>query len=123
MAMYKHGKPLPIKQPVQVESPFPIGGPRQPVHDALKSRGFVESGWSDKWWKRADGVEAHVYGTGSRLALYRAVANGTRKETLSDGPMAETLAFIDAKETSVGTSGESGPTPAVAAVSASDTKH
>jgi hypothetical protein len=68
---------------------FPICGPRKPVYDALRGRGFVASGWSDKWWKRHDGIEACVYGAGSRLMIRK----GT--EQLFDGPMADVLADLD----------------------------
>lgn len=68
---------------------FPVGGPRQAVYNALQSRGFVQSNWSDKHWERADGLKAHIYGSGSRLALRRG------HDKLFDGPMAETLEFID----------------------------
>lgn len=71
---------------------FPICGPRKPVQDALRHRGFVVSGWSDKWWKRADGVEAHVYGAGSKLSVRRG------QEQLFDGLMADTLSWIDAQQ-------------------------
>jgi hypothetical protein len=71
---------------------FPIGGPRQAVYDALRSRGFVMSGFSDKWWQRADGLEAHVYGSGSRLRLRR---ESELEVKLADGPMAEVLRIID----------------------------
>lgn len=67
---------------------FPIGGPRQAVYDALKARGFVESNWSDKSWKRPDGIEAHVYGTGSQLRLKGAIDD--------DGPIGDVLARFDA---------------------------
>lgn len=72
---------------------FPVCGPRKPVYDALKHRGFVESGWSDKAWKRADGVEAHVYGAGSKLMVRKGMSQ------LFDGPMADALAWIDAQNT------------------------
>ena len=68
---------------------FPIGGPREPVYAALRSRQFVMSTFSDKHWTRADGLEAHVYGAGSRLRLHRDRAE------LADGPMAEVLSMID----------------------------
>lgn len=67
-------------------SKFPIGGKRSPVFAALECRGFVMSNWSDKWWSRSDGVEACIYGTGSRLALKGAVVD--------DGPIDEVLARL-----------------------------
>lgn len=70
---------------------FPIGGPRKPVFDVLTARGFTESGWSDKWWKRADDLLAFVYGAGSHLLIRRA----SQVEILFDAPVAESLAFID----------------------------
>lgn len=70
-------------------SDFPIGGPRQAVYDALTSRQFTMSNFSDKHWTRADGLGAHVYGTGSRLSLRY---NG---QQVADGLMADVLALID----------------------------
>ena len=67
---------------------FPISGPREAVYDALRSRGFAMSQFSDKHWTRHN-LAAHVYGAGSKLSLRRG------DETLADGPMAETLAKID----------------------------
>lgn len=68
---------------------FPIGGPRQAVYDALASRQFAIGGFGDKHWKRLDGLEAHIYGAGSQLQVRRG------DEVLTDGPMAESLNFID----------------------------
>lgn len=68
---------------------FPIGGPRQAVYDALKSRQFKMDAFGDKSWTRLDGVTAHIYGTGSRLL----VRNG--EQEICDLPMAEALAVID----------------------------
>ena len=69
---------------------YPIGGPRQPVYDALRRRGFIESGWSDKHWHRRD-LHAHIYGSGSRLCVKR-----NDEHVICDGPMADALAAIDA---------------------------
>jgi glycerophosphoryl diester phosphodiesterase len=71
------------------QSTFPIGGSRQAVYDALRVRGFVLSNWTDKWWNRRDGLEVHVYGSGSRLSVHR------DKEQVTDGLMADSLARID----------------------------
>lgn len=71
---------------------FPIGGPRQAVYDALSGRRFAMSRFSDKHWKRVDGLEAHVYGAGSKLSLRFG------GEQVADGPMADVLAFIDRDE-------------------------
>jgi hypothetical protein len=71
-----------------VTQAFPIGGPRQPVYDALKNVGFVMASFGDKHWDRADGIHAHVYGTGSMLRLTRG------QETLIEAPIAEALAFL-----------------------------
>jgi hypothetical protein len=49
---------------------FPVGGERQPVYDFLQSHGFLMSRNSDKWYLRADGVELHLYGTGSMARIY-----------------------------------------------------
>ena len=50
---------------------FPVGGPRAPVYSFMRDNGFVMSKWSDKIWTRADGLEASIYGAGSRVRLYR----------------------------------------------------
>lgn len=75
---------------------FPVCGPRQAVFDALTSRRFEQSSFSDKHWQRADGVEAHVYGAGSRLRVY--VRKWRVKHEVADLPMAEALAVIDAMD-------------------------
>ena len=49
---------------------FPVGGSRQAVYDFLKANGFVMQPNGDKHWKRADGVELHVYGAGSRARIF-----------------------------------------------------
>lgn len=64
---------------------FPIGGEREPVIDFMRQHGFVMSKWSDKVWSRADGVEASIYGAGSRLQLMRGavvVADGAIEEAM-----------------------------------------
>jgi hypothetical protein len=48
-----------------MEAKFPVGGSRKAVYDYLRSFGFVQSRHSDKCWTRADGLEVHIYGTGS----------------------------------------------------------
>ena len=66
---------------------FPIGGPRQPVYDFLQSHGFLMSRNNDKWYLRADGVELHLYGTGSMARIY-----GKDGKMLVDAPLAEAVA-------------------------------
>jgi len=56
---------------------FPVGGPRQPVLDHMRSLGFTMSPWSDKVWTR-DGVEARIFGSGSMVCL------GTEEFPLDD---------------------------------------
>ena len=90
-----------------MDSSFPIGGSRLAVYDALRSRGFVMSQFSDKHWVRSDGLSAHVYGAGSRLSLRRDNA------ILADGPMAETLTKIDEMDRATAQ-------PTIAAMPASD---
>jgi len=68
---------------------YPIGGDREAVYNALRRRGFVESGWSDKHWTRSDGLKVRVYGSGSKLAVLR------DKESVCDGPMDDSLKTID----------------------------
>lgn len=70
---------------------FPVGGSRSDVFDAMKSAGFTMSGWSDKWWSRPGGIEACVYGTGSRLLIRGAVSD--------DGPIADVLSRLESKGT------------------------
>jgi hypothetical protein len=72
------------------EGPFPVGGERTAVEDALTKRQFRMSPTSDKCWVRLDGLEAHVYATGSRLRVYK-----PGRELICDKPMAEALAEID----------------------------
>lgn len=73
----------------ETPEPFPIGGPREPVYDALRSRGFAMVPFGDKHWTRRGGLEVHIYGTGSRLRVHR------RGKLICDSKMAESLAFID----------------------------
>ena len=50
---------------------FPAGGSRQSVYDFMQQHGFLMSRHSDKCWMRpADGVEAHIYGTGSMARVF-----------------------------------------------------
>jgi hypothetical protein len=64
---------------------FPIGGPRQPVYDFLKAHGFTMQSGGDKRWKRADGVEVHIYGSGSRAQVNK---DGQK---IADGRLAEVV--------------------------------
>lgn len=50
---------------------FPVGGSRQAVYSFMHHNGFQMSDWSDKVWKRFDGVEAHIYGTGSMARIIK----------------------------------------------------
>ena len=50
---------------------FPVGGSRQNVYSFMQQQGFLMSRHSDKCWLRpADGVEAHIYGTGSMARVF-----------------------------------------------------
>lgn len=69
---------------------FPIGGPREPVYAALRSRQFKMGNFGDKHWTRLDGLEVNIHGAGSQLLLRRG------GEQLADGPMADVLSTIDA---------------------------
>ena len=69
---------------------FPIGGERQPVYNFLRYHGFVMSKWSDKVWYRADGVEASVYGAGSKARIH----DGAGK-LLADGPLEEAVLHLN----------------------------
>lgn len=79
---------------------FPVGGPRAAVEDALRERGFVMGSFSDKHWSRPDGLNAHVYGTGSRLRVSADIGadEGGGTKQLFNGLMADGLAFIDARK-------------------------
>lgn len=50
---------------------YPVGGPREPVYALMRNLGFSMSGWSDKHWKSADGIEVHIYGAGSMARFKR----------------------------------------------------
>jgi hypothetical protein len=50
---------------------FPVGGSKQNVFSFMEQMGFLMSRHSDKCWLRpADGVEAHIYGTGSMARIF-----------------------------------------------------
>jgi hypothetical protein len=48
---------------------YPIGGPRKPVYDLMRSLGFSEAKWTDKVWSSADGIEVSIYGAGSMARI------------------------------------------------------
>ena len=48
---------------------FPIGGRRVNVSDFLRGHGFVLV-YNDKVWARADGLQLHIYGSGSKARIY-----------------------------------------------------
>lgn len=68
---------------------FPVGGTRQQVYDFLRDHGFVMSAWSDKVWRRADGVTVSVYGAGSKARIHDAGGN-----LLADDPLDEAVAKV-----------------------------
>ena len=70
-------------------SDFPIGGPRQAVYDALSQRQFAMSTFSDKTWRRLDGVRVNIYGAGSQLQVTK------NNQILFDGPMGKSLEYLD----------------------------
>lgn len=47
---------------------YPVGGPREAVYSLMRNLGFSMSGWSDKHWKSADGIEVRIYGAGSKAS-------------------------------------------------------
>ena len=55
---------------------YPVGGPREPVYALMRKLGLFESGWSDKVWHSADGIEITIYGAGS---MARVFLSGTAK--------------------------------------------
>ena len=66
---------------------FPIGGPREPVYNFLTQYGFMMSRNNDKSWLRpADGVEVHIYGTGSMARVF-----SKEGKLLVDAPIAEAV--------------------------------
>ena len=67
---------------------FPIGGPRAPLYAFMRHHGFVMSKWSDKHWTRADGVNAHIYGTGSMLRICKC------EKVLADAPITEAMTAV-----------------------------
>lgn len=64
---------------------FPVGGQRQPVYEFFRSHGWIMGKFGDKTWHRADGLEANVYGSGSKVCIYR---NG---KLIGDGPIDEVI--------------------------------
>ena len=71
---------------------FPVGGNRQDVYDFLHSNGFIMSAWTDKHWWRADGVQLHLYGSGSKARI-----SGSDGNILIDAPLSEAVEAITAK--------------------------
>jgi hypothetical protein len=67
---------------------FPVGGPREPVYSFLRQHCYMMSRHSDKAWKRADGVELHLYGAGSMAQITK---DG---KVLADAPLAEAVAKV-----------------------------
>lgn len=66
---------------------FPVGGSRQNVYSHMEQYGFLMSRHSDKCWLRpADGVEAHIYGTGSKARVF-----DKEGKLLVDAPIAEAI--------------------------------
>lgn len=63
---------------------FPVGGSRQAVYDFLRDHGFLMSRHSDKCWLRADGVELHLYGTGSMARIFSREGKVLADESLSE---------------------------------------
>ena len=50
---------------------FPVGGSKDAVFSFMQQQGFLMSRHSDKCWLRpADGIEAHIYGTGSMARIF-----------------------------------------------------
>ena len=68
---------------------FPVGGPREPVYNFISHNGFLQSRNNDKCWLRADGVELHLYGTGSMARIF-----SKDGKLLADAPLAEAVAKV-----------------------------
>ena len=66
---------------------FPVGGPREPVYNFLRSHGFVMARYSDKLWTRADGTEVSIYGAGSMARVHNC-----KGKLVADAPLAEAIA-------------------------------
>lgn len=57
---------------------YPVGGQREPVYALMRGLGFAMSGWSDKFWYDANGLEVQIFGAGSRARL------GTRVQSYGE---------------------------------------
>jgi hypothetical protein len=47
---------------------YPVGGPREPVYQLMRSLGFVMSKKSDKEWTRGD-ITVHIFAAGSTASV------------------------------------------------------
>jgi len=70
---------------------FPVSGDRQAVYAFMREHGFKLAGTGgDKHWIRSDGVEARIYGAGSRLIVYgkgnKIIANDRIEEAMTKLP-------------------------------------
>ena len=71
---------------METKERFPVGGAKQDVYDFLRSYGFTMSKWSDKHWERKDGMQVHIYGTGSMARVLDKDGG-----IFADGPIAEAM--------------------------------
>jgi hypothetical protein len=67
---------------------FPVGGSRQPVYEFLSANGFTAAHGNDKEWVRADGLELHLYGAGSRAIIRKGY------DTLADDALDAAVAKV-----------------------------
>ena len=66
---------------------FPVGGSKDKVFSFMEQYCFMMSRHSDKCWLRpADGVEAHIYGTGSMARIF-----SKEGKLLVDAPIADAV--------------------------------
>ncbi len=66
---------------------FPVGGSKDKVFSFMEQYGFLMSRHSDKCWLRpADGVEVHIYGTGSMARVF-----SKEGKMLADAKIAEAV--------------------------------
>ena len=69
---------------------FPVGGPRQPVYNAIRNYGFVMSKYSDKEWNSTEGLTLNLYGAGSMARI-----TDNAGKLLIDAPLDESLMFAE----------------------------
>ncbi len=72
---------------------YPVGGPREPVYQLMRSLGFLQACWTDKQWFRDNDLEVNIFGTGSMARVYR---NNEHIWTCQLDDLSEFIADLDA---------------------------